>query len=296
MAYFQKSPETVLQRDLDAARTSRDAIAKRLGAAQDKVTECEATLQRLAGEGAQDPALVTAERALDDAERRVSTLQPALGQAEKLVTLLESQLGEALDRKARAATASECSALADDYESVAKSFATAVTELAGISERATKHCIDASGLVSFAGLAKEQVPTAITMIVAMLRAHGVGLLAAPIISPPQNELVFCMKPVKWRDASGRQCSARRFTDADLPRALSARALSSGACCALDDPRRKQNFGAAAVGSPDLKSCVDLDRGADKRERAAESGQFEPIQHSAFTVVDRGDPFQMKVAR
>jgi hypothetical protein len=75
MALYTKSnPEQNLRREVDAARISRDAVAKRLAAAQDKVTECEATLQRLAREGAQDPVLVAAEIALDTAERRVSTL------------------------------------------------------------------------------------------------------------------------------------------------------------------------------------------------------------------------------
>ena len=294
MAYFQKSPETVLRRDLDAARVSRDAIAKRLAAAQGTVTEREQALQRLAGEGALDPALVTAERALDDAERRVSTMTPALAEAEKLVKLVESQLAEAVDRKARAATAAECNGFADDLEAVGKDIVPLMTRLAAISERATKHCIDASGLVSFAGLAKEQVPTATAMISAMLRAHGASLLASEIIPPPQGVVMFSLKPVRWM-ADGRQHSAARLTDVQLPAGLAAFALRSGSCCTLDDPRRKANFGGEVVGRPDLKTCFDLS-GNHKTALAAEPGQSEPITHSAFTPVDRGGPFQMKVAR
>jgi hypothetical protein len=325
---YTSNPEKVAQRDLDAAHTARDATAKRLGVAQDKVTECEATLQRLAREGVGDPALVNAEIALDTAERRVSTLQPALAEADKLVALLESQLAETLDKKARAATAAECDALAVDLEAVGKEIVPPMTRLAALGERATKFCLDAGGLTSYAALSRTQIPDAISAISAMLHAHAVGLTAAPVVAPEQNVKLFCLKPVWWM-ADGRQNKARRFTDADIPAAFVARALSSGGCCRLDDPRRKANFGADTVGDPDLKSCVDLNAAGPApaaaaaqrqpcREQSSESGMDgrcmrcgatqaevcpQRVPHSAaepndrlFTVVDRGAPFQMKVAR
>jgi hypothetical protein len=136
---------------------------------------------------------------------------------------------------------------------------------------------------------------------------------------------FAMKPVKWM-ADGRQHLASRFTDVQLPAGLAAFALRSGACVTVDDARRKQNHGAGVVGSPAAADCFDLDAAqpaaaaqpqpcreqsnqSDLRGRCmrcgAEQGEVCPqrVPHSAvepnerlFTVVDRGGPFQMKVAR
>jgi|SRR5450631_733276 hypothetical protein len=178
MALYTKSnPEQNLRREVDAARISRDAVAKRLAAAQDKVTECEATLQRLAREGAQDPVLVAAEIALDTAERRVSTLQPALAEAETLLMLLESQLAETLDKTARNKTASECEQMALDLETIAQEIDPILQRMIAVTGRAFAGEIwDSNGLHIYATSSKMQIPLAVEMLAQAMREHSVRVL------------------------------------------------------------------------------------------------------------------------
>jgi hypothetical protein len=303
MAIFKENPMKATTRDRDAAQANCTRLVTKLTAAEQAVIARRNEAQQLAIDAADDAALDKAEAALRGALDRQGTINAASAEAAKLLALLESRLAEMHDRETRAKTAAEVGALATDLESVSASFDVAVTELAEVSERAKRYCIDASGLVSFAGLAKEQVPTAITMICAMLRAHAVGLTAAPVVAPQYKKL-FCLQPVRWLDLDGKQCTAQRFMDCDLPASLVPAALRSGAACGLDDPRRKTNHGTV-IGLPDLKSCVNLNAAEPataaqpRREQSHESGPlhsaYEPIE-SPFTILDRGPAVQMKVAR
>jgi hypothetical protein len=178
MALFTSAPEKALQRDLDGARTSRAATAKRLGMAQDKATECEAALQRLASEGAQDPVLVAAEIALDEVERRVSTLEPALAEAEKLVVRLESQLADALDKKVRAETTRQCEQIASRIEKASEAIVPLMAELAAATALADVAQIwDAHGYHVYAQNSALQIPAAAELVSKAVREHGARVLA-----------------------------------------------------------------------------------------------------------------------
>jgi hypothetical protein len=188
MAFLTSNPEKALQRDLDAARTSRDATAKRLAAAQDKAVECEQTVQRLAREGAQDPVLVAAEIALDEVERRVSTLEPALAEAEKLVARLEAQLADALDKKVRAETARQCETLASRIEKASKAIGPLMAELAEASGLAASAQIwDAHGYHVYAQNSALQIPAAAELVSRAVREHGsrvvAGMERATLLTP-----------------------------------------------------------------------------------------------------------------
>ena len=82
----------------------------------------------------------------------------------------------------------------------------------------------------------------------------------------------------------------QFSDVYLPPATAAWALKSGACVPISDPRRKQLHGAKAGEHPRADLAADLDATEPTHTPA------EPERHSAFTVVDRGGPLQLKVAR
>jgi hypothetical protein len=293
MALFRMNPEKQMASDIAAARTNRDRMSARLLEAEQAVVERRRSAQRLALDGADDLLLDKAEAALRASQDRATTLASAITDAEQHLAALEKAQAEYQDQKTRAATAAEAETLASDMESIATDFDGVITRLAAISERATSFCGDASGLVAYAGLSKTQVPDAIAMIRAMLHAHAVNLLSVPVAPPEPNVVLFAMKPVRWLDADGRQNLGQRFTDIEVPPALVARALSSGACVRFDDPRRRQNHGVFG-GRPDKATCFDLSD-ADKPAPAAEP-QSEPIKHSAFTPIDRGGPIQMKVAR
>jgi hypothetical protein len=291
MAFFKEAPIKTVTKDRDNAKANVDRLATKLAAAEQAVTARRSEAQQLALDGADDAALDKAEAALHGALDRQSTIDAASAEATKLVALLESRLAEMHDRETRAKTAAEVEAIAVDFDSVATSFDTTITELAGVAERAKRYCLDASGLVTFAAVAKTQVADAVAMVAAMLHAHAASLTAAPVVAPEPYVKLFCLKPVRWM-ADGRQNLARRFTDIDLPPGLAALALRSGACCRLDDPRRKANFGADTVGHPDLKSCFDLS-GPDQPERAAP--KTAPIQHSAFEEPVIGTPYLAQIA-
>jgi hypothetical protein len=207
MALFTSNPEKVLQRDHDAARTSRDAIAKRLAAPQDKVHRADEALQRLAREGARDPALVSAEIALDEAERRVSTLQPALAEAEKLLTLLESQLAETLDKKLRAATAAEVEQMAVDIETIAQEIDPILQRMIAITGRAFAAQIwDSNALLTYATASQMQIPLAVEMLAQAMRTHGTRVLAgmerATLLQPAAPHAAVDATPAEPTTGSG----------------------------------------------------------------------------------------------
>jgi hypothetical protein len=101
--------------------------------------------------------------------------------------------------------------------------------------------------------------------------------------------LFTTRPIKYRDENGRQCSAGKCVDHDLPAAVAERALKSGACVKLDNPSRATNLGNWP-GNYSLAACFDLDAA-----EAAAPTATSPVVHSAFEVVDRGPAFKLRVA-
>jgi hypothetical protein len=107
--------------------------------------------------------------------------------------------------------------------------------------------------------------------------------AAPTI------LLFALRPIKWIAADGTKCAAQKFTDAALTETAASRGLAMGALVALDSPLRKQHHGTAP-GHVRVDLALDLD--AEPVHQ-----QVEPIEPSSqFTVIDRGGPIPMRVAR
>lgn len=305
MALFKSSnPEKQMASDIAAARTNRDRLAARLVEAEHAVLERRSAAQRLALDGADDMLLDKAEAALRASQDRATTLASAITDAEQHLVTFEKAQAEYQDQKTRAATAAECEKMATDLEAVAMEFDAAVTGLAAITERAALHVYEASGLNQYASASRLQLPPAIEMIAAGLRGHATAVLSgdapatlrtpdAPFVETPvvkaPTVLRFALRPVKWIAADGKRCAAQKFTDAALTESAASRGVAMGAVVGMDSPLRKQHHGTAP-GHVRVDLALDLD--AEPVHQ-----QVEPIEPSSqFTVIDRGGPIPMRVAR
>jgi hypothetical protein len=291
MAYFTKKTQMQkLQSDLDALKTRATLLnAKRVAAqlAFDKAVAARQT--HLLGGDLDDEKISAKMQGAVDAgastlaglDVAIAALTASIAEAEQAIVAEAGRVKREADAKALAAVLASLEdkfapwlqatrAIAADLESL-NGFRWQSGQLAGflrnvageaeIGLRVTLDDLAGSIPAVMAGTGNEK-----------LRIGFEPLRPEP--EPVPHELVFCLKPVKWRADNGQQCAAQRFADANLPAAIAARAISSGVCCALSDPRRKQNHGVA-VGHPDLSVCVDL-------SGAAEPGQFEQL--------DRGPPY------
>lgn len=104
--------------------------------------------------------------------------------------------------------------------------------------------------------------------------------------------VFLIKNVLWTE-NGRYRTQQKFTDASLPPDIAARALKLGAAVPVDiyNETQQRQRGLAKHYLPTPADCTSLDDVAAQPEPRA----TETIQHSAFTVIPRGKPFQVGIA-
>jgi len=145
----------------------------------------------------------------------------------------------------------------------------------------------------------------------------------PLVEPLPEALtqLFSLHALQWHDASGKLHRSAKWTDVWLPEKAAAFALKSGLAVPPHDPRCAK-FRGQSPGHPADHWCNDVDTGtgpdillqpqAACRERSNESDmkgaclrcgskQGEvcpmPLEPPApqFTVGDRGDGFQLKIA-
>lgn len=272
---FKPSPE----KKLEAARASRDKLAERLTAAELAIVEHQAAAQRLARDGALDAQLDDAEAALRASRDRRDTLSTALADLNQKVAALERERDELADRQLRAETAAVIEALAVEITTVGTAFDAGLSKLGEACGRAAELVYDAKGLEVFAVRVRSEVPATLEMISRLLRDRARATIdgSAPAtlpgavvepkpLPPPTTERVFLIRHVKWTNAARQLCIAEAIFDADLPIAVAARALKSGAALQLSDPRRRKLGGTRASRVPDPKFCESLD--ADSEQRAS----------------------------
>lgn len=293
MAFFKSNPEKTVQRDIDAAKVTLDRLSARLLDTDQAIVQHTAAAQKLALDG-DDAGLDRAEASLRAAQDRRSTLKAAATQLEQQLSVLEQTKAENADRKLRAETAAVVELLAREVIDAAAAFDATAAALADCTARAAPIVFEATGVQHFALIARAEIPAAGDMIAALLRTHasavldGSGPAVLPTSEPPFVEPVkekppptvrlFAMRPIKWRDASGQQRSAQKFTDADLTESAAARGLASGACVRLSDPLRKQHHGTAP-GPVRVDLAFDLDNEASADETTHAPAETE--LHSAF---------------
>jgi hypothetical protein len=149
-----------------------------------------------------------------------------------------------------------------------------------------------------------EVAAAIPVVAEVLRQHARAVTnnqapaempkvpeppAKPVAATPKapTTRIFTTRPIKYRDQDGKQVSAGKCIDHDLPSGLVERALSTGAVVRLDNALRAGNLGRWP-GNYSLSVCFDLDA-------EPVPGPQEAVLHSAFTPIDRGKPFTLKIA-
>lgn len=180
---FKSDPEKKVARDLDAARASRDALVKRLKAAELATAERRTAAQRLARDGADDTTLDTAEAELRRAQDRVTTLTAALAETEQQLVSLERARDDAADKRLRAETAATIRALAEEITDAASKFDSGAATLADASGRAAAITLDARGLEVLTASVRAEVPAAVKMISQILRDRAAATLAGTAARP-----------------------------------------------------------------------------------------------------------------
>jgi hypothetical protein len=298
---FFPNPEKAADKKLADATAERDAAIERLAVAQGAVSECAKALNQLAAQGADDATLDAGESKLDRAERRVLTLRPALADKETLLAALEAARSETLDKKARATTAAEIAALADELIEVAFAYDGSTAALAGVCNRALAVSTELNGMAVFATASRTEVAAAIPVLAEVLRQHGRQVLdgTAPATFPtpeapfkptiPEKPVVrrlFALRAVSWTNADGMLRAAQRYTDVDLSLECAARAITARVCVEMDDPVRRQNKGTWP-GHPDPDQCFNLD--GDVAEP-----QSNVLKHTGFVEII-GKPYNVRTA-
>lgn len=287
MAFLKSNPERNLQRDVAAARSDCATLTARLDAAEKVVVERKDEAERLACDNADDAVLEKAEAAVRVAQDHVKNLRGGLSKKQQHLADLERDLAALIDARTRRETAAEVATMATDLENAAKAFDTAIATLAEISGRAAKFCPDAVGLQAFASSSRSQVPPATELIVTVMRNYATAVLRGdgpatlpkpegafvePVTEKPPTVQLFCMRPVKWRDAAGVQRLAQKFTDVSVTQSAASRGVACGALVPMESPLRRANHNTVG-GNPDLALALDLD--------AEPVRTGEPGLHEAF---------------
>jgi hypothetical protein len=118
----------------------------------------------------------------------------------------------------------------------------------------------------------------------------------PEPEPERLEQVFSLHATTWIDSEGQRRRAPKWSDIELPPQTAERALRLGICVPLSDPRRRQLVGMSPC-HPEEHWCKNLDAEPEDAVTSEENGhRSEPVQHTAFTVVDRGPAITLRVAR
>jgi hypothetical protein len=302
MALFRSSDP---QKAIDAAIANRDRLHAKLAESDATVIRCKMAAKVFALDAsADDTALDKADGATRSAQDRVATIAGAIIEAEEQLAALEAARDEADDKRQRAATIAEIEGLTKALDAVAREFDPVITKMATLAESFGLFVPEAQGLLNFTTAARTQIPDCVAMIKMLAANHAAAVLAgtAPaalrkpqaafvptIAAKPATVALFAMRPIKWRDASGHQIVAQKFTDVNLTPTAAIRALDLKAAVQMNDPLRKANHGTAA-GHARADIALDLDADPDR------APQTEPIQHSAFQPVKVGAPYTLKIAR
>jgi hypothetical protein len=166
------------------------------------------------------------------------------------------------------------------------------------------HNFEATQMATFLASALSQVEIAAAFTLTELRgtvrgiADGTMLIPAakpvsvPVttVEPTGTRRLFAMRPIKWKDAEGRQQYGQQFEDHDLTPAAAANGQRCGAVEALHDPRRKELRGARG-GHHVNKNAIDLlDLDSEEACRPPHIQpvlRSEPVAAANITVLDCG---------
>jgi hypothetical protein len=313
-----------------AKRSAEHAEAERLAIAKRDARDA------LADDGNTGDELRKAVDAHLKARAYAETLDGALAKKRTQVATLQAEVAKIADDKLRAKTAQTIEALADAISKSSPAVTSVLSESSGLYGRAALLMHGAGSLeineaslktlqTTFASLAGE-LAAICDSVVRHMHDHAAAILsgAAPAAMPqpalqlvaPQRRKtvqVTALKPVAyiWRGTLDEEIATQgRLTDGmvetagigetiDLDSLVAKNAIAIGACCAVDDLRRRraavtQGHNADYPGKPQRSRCVALEPlPPDTESKVLRSPQVvgPPLQ-----VIDRGPPVQMSVAR
>jgi hypothetical protein len=296
-----------IDKQLAASIDARDRLTSRLADIETTIADLKAEAERCALDNLADAELDKVEARMRAASDRAQTLRAALAKASAEVNRLEQARADAADKARREEVAAALELLARECIESAEAVRAAVDRLYTCMVKAATIAPEAGGLATFSEMARVEIPSGAELISKLLRQNREQVFSggAPprmpvvpepyveIIPPPvPTEMLFVLRSIRWIGDDGKQRSAAQFNDVELPVRVVARALQSGACTRLDDPRRRANRTQGAP-PPKLDGCLDLDLDeAPPPEPERASG----VPHSAFEKPTIGEPRILKIAR
>ncbi|SHG08590.1 hypothetical protein [Bradyrhizobium erythrophlei] len=214
MALFPKAsdPQKKAQRDLDAARASRNSLIERRQIAETSAAEHRDKARKLAREGADDQTLSAAELDMRREQDRTATFTGAISDVEATIASLEGEIAQIIDQRCRNETATALTTLADKLAAAATAFDEPVGQLAEMARESALIVLDGHPLQVFMHAVREQVPPTIAVITNGLRDHAKAVLAGtlpPTLPKPAAE------PVKPKATEMREEKAPRSPHAAL---------------------------------------------------------------------------------
>jgi hypothetical protein len=184
MALFPKAsdPQKKAQRDLDAARASRNSLIERRKIAETSAAEYRDRARKLAREGADDQTLSAAETEMRREQDRTATFTGAISDVEATIADLEGEIAQIIDQRCRNETAAALTTLADKLAAAATTFDEPAGQLADLARDSALIVLDGHPLQVFMHAVKEQVPPTVAVITNGLRDHAKAVLAGTL--PP----------------------------------------------------------------------------------------------------------------
>jgi hypothetical protein len=277
-------------RDLKESEKKQGIIQGRLTSAKSKAAECQAIVDQLGHDAADDDKLEAALVNKTAADALVAVREQSLADVSEKILDLQDAVAEIADQKTRVATAAAIEQITLDLIEAAKIYDAGAAKLAAASQRAADIVPDAVGLASYAVNTAAEVPAAVSMVAQVLRHRAVQTLngSAPaalpmpesiapksklIEPPPTTQRLFLTQHVAWYDEQGGRHRAPSMHAAELPLTLIAKARQSGAAHDLNSDVQRKHGGTKTSAPPAWEHCKWLN------ENPLAKSNVEPILHS-----------------
>jgi hypothetical protein len=304
MAFFNKtSPGDMIEADLKASLKTRKDIEQKLSSAMAQTVECQATVDQLGRDVADDFAVNAALTAKRAAEDLVTTRTKSLDDLDEKIADLQDAIKELADQKTRRETAAAIEMISKKFTEAGARFDAATAEFIEETRRTADFVLDAHGLTAYLMNAKAEVPAATALIAQILKDRAAQTIAktarAELIMPEQiaprqtsappartTMRLFLTQHLGWHDAQGDKHRAPSMHDAELPLDLVGKARALGAAHDLKSDMRAKHFGSKTSAPPAWEHCKFLNDDPRIKSNVA------PIMSSHlgnFQVVDRGPP-------
>jgi hypothetical protein len=298
MAIFRKSsPEDALE----ALRSRASKLESRRVVAQASLDEAKAKRQQHLVEGDVDgdeKLIARLEADVNAASSRLSGLIDALSALNVQISEAERQLQVERDHAERKAAAERMSAAINDFEarldpmlSAMRLFASACEPLMAVSfeiVQLKEYLLKVAGEVEVcaafvspdlrlqAGMierGERQIPRESAQVIELLPS-----MPTPTSPGDETQVVFTLKPVKWRARDGEMQSVQRWEDCSMPTRLLARATRHEAITLdMADRRRRENKGILnGFTSTPPNAFIDLDAELLPPPADALPPGFEPL--------------------